>query len=647
MKLCIVIQSDAFRQSAGMRIRYDRSRECLSDPGVTIDSMTSGDLAASASLDHDVYIFCKTFDTSALLLARRIHLAGKVVGQDLFDDYFSQHDDPRLERFRDWLADMAPVTDYAVCSTPRMVEVLRPYLPGIRITSIDDPIIGFDSARIGSLAAAKAARARDTGTIEVVWFGIGDNPYFPVGLHDLVACEPDLAALEHHGWKVLLRIVTNRRAFEGGGAATLRNLSVDFEVVEWTEEVETQALERATLAILPVNGQSFSRAKSLNRAVTALNGGCQVLSIGYPLYDRLDDFIYRSVGELHSDLVSGRLRVRAETVDGLNRKLAEIANPVEAANLFVAEARMARAATSRGGRGKAPIICLVNGRNSTIALHKSVSALKGLSVGTPFNKSAWNFPVRFDIADQQVVMRTTLALAERFSLPLRDSRVIKIVDLEFVTVDTEALGTGSLPIHLRKGATPIEDLAVYEDIMRFVESACSTAFATSDILFSDTSPLRLRRRRLTFEESAAPRSQPPLTGDEARTGSEREERNSAPREKPVSQGPRWLRFTAGSGKRNDVRLVEESGLFDQGWYMAEYPDVASAGMSAARHYVEFGWREGRDPGPRFSTKAYLKAHSDVSARGMNPLLHYIAHGREEGRRISPSLRASAKASPIE
>ena len=29
MKICIVIQSDAFRDSAGMRIRYDRFRDSL------------------------------------------------------------------------------------------------------------------------------------------------------------------------------------------------------------------------------------------------------------------------------------------------------------------------------------------------------------------------------------------------------------------------------------------------------------------------------------------------------------------------------------------------------------------------------------------------------------------------------------------
>src|SRR5689334_15150373 len=101
MKICIVIQSEAFRSSAGMRIRYDRFRECLQGTGVSLEVAICSDLVASKIFAHDVYIFCKTFDTMALLLARRLRALGKVIGQDLFDDYFSQTDDPRLQRFRD------------------------------------------------------------------------------------------------------------------------------------------------------------------------------------------------------------------------------------------------------------------------------------------------------------------------------------------------------------------------------------------------------------------------------------------------------------------------------------------------------------------------------------------------------------------
>jgi hypothetical protein len=80
-----------------------------------------------------------------------------------------------------------------------------------------------------------------------------------------------------------------------------------------------------------------------------------------------------------------------------------------------------------------------------------------------------------------------------------------------------------------------------------------------------------------------------------------------------------------------LELVRRSSLFDQDWYLANYPDVESSGVDPIVHYLEFGWKEGRDPGPRFSTSAYLRANSDVAASGMNPLLHYVEYGHSEGR----------------
>lgn len=44
---------------------------------------------------------------------------------------------------------------------------------------------------------------------------------------------------------------------------------------------------------------------------------------------------------------------------------------------------------------------------------------------------------------------------------------------------------------------------------------------------------------------------------------------------------------------DDVRLLIESGLFDDHWYTTRYPDVARSGMSPADHYVRIGASLGR------------------------------------------------------
>lgn len=80
-----------------------------------------------------------------------------------------------------------------------------------------------------------------------------------------------------------------------------------------------------------------------------------------------------------------------------------------------------------------------------------------------------------------------------------------------------------------------------------------------------------------------------------------------------------------------LRLIAASDLFDAGWYLNTYPDVAAARIKPVLHYVRHGAKEGRDPGPFFSTQKYLDANPDVKDAGANPLLHYLTHGLQERR----------------
>jgi glycosyltransferase involved in cell wall biosynthesis len=84
-------------------------------------------------------------------------------------------------------------------------------------------------------------------------------------------------------------------------------------------------------------------------------------------------------------------------------------------------------------------------------------------------------------------------------------------------------------------------------------------------------------------------------------------------------------------RKIQAESLDASGLFDGAWYGAQYPDVAMSGLPGAEHYLKYGARMGRDPGPDFETGFYLAEYDDVRTLGENPLLHYLAHGRAEGR----------------
>lgn len=85
-------------------------------------------------------------------------------------------------------------------------------------------------------------------------------------------------------------------------------------------------------------------------------------------------------------------------------------------------------------------------------------------------------------------------------------------------------------------------------------------------------------------------------------------------------------------EKRQIGIVRHSPFFDEQWYLEQYPDVRASGMTAAEHYVKFGWKEGRNPGPDFDTNDYLREYPDVKKSNMNPIYHYALFGKNENRK---------------
>jgi hypothetical protein len=49
------------------------------------------------------------------------------------------------------------------------------------------------------------------------------------------------------------------------------------------------------------------------------------------------------------------------------------------------------------------------------------------------------------------------------------------------------------------------------------------------------------------------------------------------------------------------------------------------GLPPLEHYIETGWREGRNPSADFDTDYYLRANPDVGIAEVNPLYHYARY----------------------
>jgi GT2 family glycosyltransferase len=100
---------------------------------------------------------------------------------------------------------------------------------------------------------------------------------------------------------------------------------------------------------------------------------------------------------------------------------------------------------------------------------------------------------------------------------------------------------------------------------------------------------------------------------------------------------RMLRsFFSGNAKAarlaKEIEILRKSPLLDPVWYRQTYIDLRDTPIDVARHYLEHGADERRNPHPLFDTSFYLEQNPDVVASGMNPLVHYILYGAAEGRK---------------
>lgn len=485
MKIIVVGPTPEYVDYAGPKIRYRRIMPELAQRGIDVEILDIGQFDPHAA-ESDVVVFSKCHDPRALVSAAILRNRGVLVGVDLFDDYFSQQNDSRLTRFRTWLAQLLPICDFALCSTPRMAEVIRNYRAGMPTLIMNDPAPAIDLASLSRSLSTKIVAAHEMRRIRIGWFGVGDNPHFRVGLHDLQAFGGALRMLRRCGMDMELCVLTNARALTAQGLAQIRRLPVRTRIEEWSEGGEQALLEEALFVFLPVNCSSFSIAKSLNRAVTALTAGCQVLSAGYPLYAPLEPLIYRDPAELAYDIGERTLRLRSETLDSFQTTI----NSHASAQSEVARLQAFLDGLERSGHGDESL-ALVHGHSTNGAVHKMVQAAGGLSVASPACSTEFGFDLIFKHAADRMVMLVSAKALSRlpptYQDRLRPAGTLGGRKFFAMRAISDKQGgpvseTGSLPFQLATYTAATEEIA----------DRVTELFGSCRVIVSETSPLPFR-----------------------------------------------------------------------------------------------------------------------------------------------------------
>lgn len=84
-------------------------------------------------------------------------------------------------------------------------------------------------------------------------------------------------------------------------------------------------------------------------------------------------------------------------------------------------------------------------------------------------------------------------------------------------------------------------------------------------------------------------------------------------------------------KTKNYKTLLNSQLFDAAWYLEQNPDVRDSGVDPIWHYLNYGWKEGRNPSLLFNGDEYLALYNDLKKAKICPLVHYERYGRAEGR----------------
>ena len=488
MKLTVLVPSEDYRNYAGARIRYGRLAPELGRIGIDLTLADIGAFDAVAD-DGDALLISKCHDARSLVAAAAAQERGRLVGVDLFDDYFSQRADSRLARFRTWLTQLLQSSDFALCSTQAMAEVIETYRQGFPVHIINDPEPEVDVEQVRRRLGEKLTSARTEQRLGIAWFGVGDNPHFRVGLHDLAAYAGALRPLVDSAFDVELTVLTNARALTVEGLSLLAAIPVRTRVAEWSEAAETELLANSFACFLPVNAQPFSAAKSLNRAVTALSAGCQVISEGFPLYRELGELIYRDVDEFLGDLARGAMKHSRMTIRKYRRAIEQSASPRgEAERLAEFLENLGRRADSPNG----PIV-LVQGQSPNGLAHKAVKALKGLSVASPYCAAGLGFDVIFRGGEGALGMYVSDSATGRLRPNLKERLTINtmISDRRFWLVPesgSSAPDQRSTDEDWQSAPLPFQ-IATYGVTMAKIREMVDAAFGPCRVLISENSQL--------------------------------------------------------------------------------------------------------------------------------------------------------------
>jgi len=75
--------------------------------------------------------------------------------------------------------------------------------------------------------------------------------------------------------------------------------------------------------------------------------------------------------------------------------------------------------------------------------------------------------------------------------------------------------------------------------------------------------------------------------------------------------------------KSKYKIIKSSGLFEEQWYLNQYPEVERSMINPIIHYIKYGATEGRKPSKEFDLIRYEYENGDIGLQGIDLYLYYI------------------------
>ena len=245
--------------------------------------------------DYRAVVFSKVYDRAALAAAASLKAAGARVILDLCDNHFyGEEINPVVRERAGRIEAMIQRADVVVTSTDALKSQVEARFPRARGRSvvIPDYLEELPSTRLSlfdRLALRRLERffAETPHSLRLIWFGNHGGGPIPAGMVDL---ERIRRSVEAHAVQspVTLTVMSNshhkyRRLIRPWAAPTT--------YVSWTVGRADPVMRRHDVAVIPINRNPFTVAKTLNRPATAILAGLGVIADAIPSYEELRPFI--------------------------------------------------------------------------------------------------------------------------------------------------------------------------------------------------------------------------------------------------------------------------------------------------------------------------------------------------------------------